>query len=106
MPFVHVMDETGKSPKVRNGAPDSLRQVGQWQFVNFEGRCELEYVTAPHWQPPVRAVVDTRVSEDMMILNSEVHMSESLILFMCFFYLLKSLRCAVLRSLSYIYGVG
>lgn len=29
----------------------------------------LEYVTAPHWQPPVRAVVDTRVSEDMLSLS-------------------------------------
>lgn len=42
MPFVHVMDETGKSPKVRNGAPDSLRQVGQWQLVSLEGQWVLE----------------------------------------------------------------
>lgn len=44
-PEVHVIAEVGKRPNVMNGAPESLRQVWQWQLVNSSGREEEEYVT-------------------------------------------------------------
>jgi hypothetical protein len=44
-PEIHVIAEVGKRPNVRNGAPESLRHVSQWQLVNSSGREEEEYVT-------------------------------------------------------------
>lgn len=49
-----VIDEIGISPKVMNGAPESLRQVLQWQWVKLRGRIVLVYVISPHRQPPFR----------------------------------------------------
>lgn len=57
-PDVHVIAEAGKRPNVRNGAPESFRQVWQWQLVNSSGSDELAYVMWLHRQPPVRAGSD------------------------------------------------
>lgn len=57
-PVVHVIAEDGKVPNVRNEAPESLRQVLQWQLVKYEGTEELEYLMLPHWHPPVRTGSD------------------------------------------------
>ncbi len=43
-----------KRPKARKGAPDSLRQVVQWQIVMEMGRVLLLYMTRPHEQLPRR----------------------------------------------------
>ena len=39
---MNVRELTGTSPNVRNGAPETLRQVEQWQVVKCDGRCVLE----------------------------------------------------------------
>lgn len=41
-----------KRPKARKGAPESLRQVVQWQRVMEMGRVLLLYMTRPHEQLP------------------------------------------------------
>lgn len=43
-PEVQVIDELGKSANVRNGDPESLRHVLQWQCVRLLGSVELEYL--------------------------------------------------------------
>lgn len=49
----HVSDEMGKLANVRNGPPERRRHVRQWQLHIEVGIVVLEYVTAPHIQPPV-----------------------------------------------------
>lgn len=39
---MNVRELTGTCPKVRNGAPETLRQVEQWQHVKCDGRCVQE----------------------------------------------------------------
>lgn len=53
-PDVHVMDDLGNEAKLRNGAPESLRHVWQWQLAMLVGRVLLEYLMAPHRHPPLR----------------------------------------------------
>jgi hypothetical protein len=45
---VKVIDVLGNSPNVMKGAPESLRQIWQWQLVKDSGKVVLEYFTWPH----------------------------------------------------------
>lgn len=49
-----MIDDIGNEAKLRNGAPESLRHVWQWQLTMLVGRVLLEYLIAPHRHPPLR----------------------------------------------------